>query len=772
VFATFYDAYTAAQSSITETGIPSTIVIDDSIDDCMIQLLPTSGEGGTASITTVSGGNMTITGMSSMIAPLVGQTLVVYAAASSGNNGTFPIVEVLSPSSVIVANASAVADDANNGEIGWYTQGVASASVTAFDGTLATITGLSGIVSGDVGKVITFTNVSNGGNNGTFVITNYISATSVQVTNVNAVTPDEANGTICWTLGFDYNLSQITLTGSTPTEEFSTYIGIYDGNTWNEGFLHITGGLVALTEFSNQLFLGTPSQLPPMMTIDENSVMAVDYNGGIFDVSLYAPFVYLTIGSGGYAGSDSSATTAFINCGSNAGTGGDIYILTTQYNFFDDSFVAGTPSSFGTSFQFYMQGPYYGDLSNPFPFLPYYSGGINVYWQGSSASALTPFSGSGSFPQPSNAGTASGTFTVQYNSNIVTASVAQTSWSGNNVNLIFASQPGVVYKVSEVGGNTVYLNENYTGVPPSVTVDVTTGNAEVTLTSGSTSEFTVGQQVTFSGGSPTVSGNYTISSLVDGTHLILTATFTGPSSTGATMAGLNVITTALYESGFYPGNVQEGMMYYDESSTQPYWWNGSAWVPATLAVVQGSGPTAVGQTLVATGEGTASWQNPILNVVHGYVSSTQSTNLSAGDHVKFNSSYFSVGSDIALDSSSSYTTTLGAPSIGRITLAANHTYKLTFSPNEGVGQGAIYFEWRDANNGSSIGVGTRLDDGQQGSPPTAGDHATGAPCVGYYQTSGSPGLVEVVITYNGGFTALGEMAAAPMYPWFSIEEIA
>ena len=71
-----------------------------------------------------------------------------------------------------------------------------AATVTAFDGTEATIGGLTGMQASDVGKVITFSGSANPANNGTFRINDFISATSVKVANEDAVSPDAA---LTWT---------------------------------------------------------------------------------------------------------------------------------------------------------------------------------------------------------------------------------------------------------------------------------------------------------------------------------------------------------------------------------------------------------------------------------------------------------------------------------------------------------------------------------------------------------------------------------------------
>jgi hypothetical protein len=75
--------------------------------------------GSGASLTTTDGDLITVTGLTSMSTNSVGRRLVISNAASSANNGTFEVTQFLTPSSVKIQNASAVANDANNGSIGW-----------------------------------------------------------------------------------------------------------------------------------------------------------------------------------------------------------------------------------------------------------------------------------------------------------------------------------------------------------------------------------------------------------------------------------------------------------------------------------------------------------------------------------------------------------------------------------------------------------------------------------------------------------------------------
>jgi hypothetical protein len=73
--------------------------------------------GVTASITFLAGTN-TISGLNNMTSAMVGQTITIQGCATPGNNGTFTIVSVVSPTTVTVANGAG-ATDANNGHIVW-----------------------------------------------------------------------------------------------------------------------------------------------------------------------------------------------------------------------------------------------------------------------------------------------------------------------------------------------------------------------------------------------------------------------------------------------------------------------------------------------------------------------------------------------------------------------------------------------------------------------------------------------------------------------------
>lgn len=182
----------------------------------------------------------------------------------------------------------------------------------------------------------------------------------------------------------------------------------------------------------------------------------------------------------------------------------------------------------------------------------------------------------------------------------------------------------------------------------------------------------------------------------------------------------------------------------------------------TISGVTVSGTPDPGQILTADGPNTATWHTPTpptlsANIIHGYCSA-QTTNINFSDHMKFDSLYFVAGGNITLDSSSPYSTTFGDPSVGRITLAPNHTYKMTFNPNRLEGAADITFCWSkaDTNSGSQLGFQTNMQ-----TTGSCGD------VIAFYQTGGSPGLIQLLIMGNNGITSIG----GDYLPWFCVEQL-
>lgn len=85
-------------------------------------------------------------------------------------------------------------------------QSGAAANVTTVNSGVATITGLTGMTVTDVGNFLTLSGAGSAGNNGTFLIVNYNSATSVDVSNASAVASDANNGSIAWQERAPYSL--------------------------------------------------------------------------------------------------------------------------------------------------------------------------------------------------------------------------------------------------------------------------------------------------------------------------------------------------------------------------------------------------------------------------------------------------------------------------------------------------------------------------------------------------------------------------------------
>ncbi len=73
---------------------------------------------------------VTLSGLTTMTASMVGYPIVLSGAASPGNNGSFIIQSLVSATSVTVYNNAGVAPDTNNGSIKWYVAGPVPFTVT------------------------------------------------------------------------------------------------------------------------------------------------------------------------------------------------------------------------------------------------------------------------------------------------------------------------------------------------------------------------------------------------------------------------------------------------------------------------------------------------------------------------------------------------------------------------------------------------------------------------------------------------------------------
>ena len=80
---------------------------------------PWSGQKATILSATASAGTAVIGNLPFIQGVQVGMSLQLSGAANAANNGTFPISFLLSPTSFVISNPSAVFPDANSGSIAW-----------------------------------------------------------------------------------------------------------------------------------------------------------------------------------------------------------------------------------------------------------------------------------------------------------------------------------------------------------------------------------------------------------------------------------------------------------------------------------------------------------------------------------------------------------------------------------------------------------------------------------------------------------------------------
>uniref|UniRef100_A0A6C0JBD8 Uncharacterized protein n=1 Tax=viral metagenome TaxID=1070528 RepID=A0A6C0JBD8_9ZZZZ len=113
------------------------------------------------------------------------------------------------------------------------------------------------------------------------------------------------------------------------------------------------------------------------------------------------------------------------------------------------------------------------------------------------------------------------------------------------------------------------------------------------------------------------------------------------------------------------------------------------------------------QYIVTNGTGTLSFkslQDP--QYIFGKLTTTQSTDIASGDHIKFHILEDSTGSDIGLDITTIYTNVVNVDSIGRILLVANQKYKLNVNIIEFSllnHDGNFSIQWFNADLNTGIG---------------------------------------------------------------------
>ena len=161
-----------------------------------------------ATITAFATPNLTVGGLTGQSAASVGTLISLRNAEKAGNNGVFRVNANSSATVNILTNASGYFPDGNTGSLIWeqYNAGIA-ASIGAVTLGIVTITGLQNMTANSVGGFITISGAASGANNGTFLITEFVSATSVKYANSAGVASDANNPAIAWVERLPYTLN-------------------------------------------------------------------------------------------------------------------------------------------------------------------------------------------------------------------------------------------------------------------------------------------------------------------------------------------------------------------------------------------------------------------------------------------------------------------------------------------------------------------------------------------------------------------------------------
>jgi len=149
--------------------------------------------------------------LGSFTSDVVGKFLTLSGTGEAENTGSFLVTRFVTSSVVEVRNTAATIPDSGNGSISWATsvqdvitvyRGVQNAGVYAsiIAGAPAgqmRVSDLTGLTASSVGRLLTISDASSSGNNGSFPIVSN-SETEADVTNASAVIPDANNGNIEW----------------------------------------------------------------------------------------------------------------------------------------------------------------------------------------------------------------------------------------------------------------------------------------------------------------------------------------------------------------------------------------------------------------------------------------------------------------------------------------------------------------------------------------------------------------------------------------------
>jgi hypothetical protein len=164
--------------------------------------------GTAATITAFATPNLTVGGLTGQSASSVGTLISLRGAAIAGNNGVFRVNSNTSGTVDVLTDSNGYFPDPNSGSLIWeqYNAGI-GASITTVVSGIVTITGVANMSADSVGHFITISGAASAGNNGTFLITAFNSATSVSYANSAGVASDANNPNIVWTERLPYSLN-------------------------------------------------------------------------------------------------------------------------------------------------------------------------------------------------------------------------------------------------------------------------------------------------------------------------------------------------------------------------------------------------------------------------------------------------------------------------------------------------------------------------------------------------------------------------------------
>ena len=435
--------------------------------------------GGVSASITVSLGVVTVSGLGggTINSLLIGQQITISGASNSANNGTFTITglgAVLPASSVTISNGSA-STDPNNGNIAWSVSPVI-------------LTGLSGLGPMSVGRWMVLYGSVFPQNNGSFQITGFHDATSVYISNPNALTdvsslfysmdtsgkarlgssriaPRFADGVTQALVSPGTSLSNVldslvyllsnslAASGNTASLTISTTGGLLTGT------FGVVNGSATVTTTNNptSFAIGSGFIFASQSTV-LYELTATTWNGSTGTLTLGAL----------YTGSTNTATTAHLGLLTFSGLTG------MQRNYVGHNVIiqnVTSPNNFVATIASYISstsvtltptGANVTDaLNTTIAWYLYASAAAGANLIGASPTIATWANGFHLSPEPPNS--LAGTFGVTTGLTTVSTSVNQQTYLFAGNNILFSTAPLVVYTIASVGSGSITLTSPFQG---------------------------------------------------------------------------------------------------------------------------------------------------------------------------------------------------------------------------------------------------------------------------------------------------------------------